>query len=67
MSETVLYAAPGTCARVPAIVLEEMGMAFETRVIRFLKGEHKSLTLRVRPVKASNDIATPTRENFSVW
>ena len=42
MSDTVLYAAPGTCARVPAIVLEEMGIPFETRVIRFMRGEHKS-------------------------
>ncbi len=38
----VLYTAPETCGRVTAIALEEAGVAFETRVIRFLKGEHKS-------------------------
>lgn len=42
MSETVLYMAPYTCARVTAIALEEAGVAFDTRLIRFLKGEHKS-------------------------
>ncbi len=42
MTETVLFAAPGTCARVTAIALEEAGRPFESRVIRFLKGEHKS-------------------------
>lgn len=41
MSGTVLYAAPGTCARVTAIALEELGLQFETRVIRFMRGEHK--------------------------
>lgn len=42
MPETKLYMAPGTCARVSAICLEEAGIDFETVVIRFLKGEHKS-------------------------
>lgn len=42
MTDTVLYSAPGTCGRVSAIVLEEIELPFETRVIRFLKGEHKS-------------------------
>jgi len=42
VTETILYSAPGTCGRVSAIVLEEAGVPFETRVIRFLKGEHKS-------------------------
>ncbi|NIB43431.1 glutathione S-transferase family protein [Pseudomaricurvus alkylphenolicus] len=42
MSEIVLYMAPGTCARVTAIALEELGLEYETRVVRFLKGEHKS-------------------------
>jgi glutathione S-transferase len=42
MSEIKLYMAPGTCARVPCITLEEIGADFETIVIRFLKGEHKS-------------------------
>lgn len=42
MSDITLYIAPGTCARVPCILLEEIGAEFETRVIRFMRGEHKS-------------------------
>jgi glutathione S-transferase len=41
MNDIILYSAPGTCARVTAIVLEELGLDFETRVIRFMRGEHK--------------------------
>ena len=41
MSKTILYAAPGTCARVTCIALEEIGLEFETRLIRFMRGEHK--------------------------
>ncbi len=37
-----LYFAPGTCARVPMVALEEIGQPFETALIKFLKGEHKS-------------------------
>ena len=36
-----LYAAPGTCARVPMITLEEAGADYELALIRFLKGAHK--------------------------
>jgi len=42
MSDIILYMAPGTCARVPCILLEESGAVFETRVLRFMRGEHKS-------------------------
>ncbi len=42
MSDIQLYMAPGTCARVPSICLEEAGQKFESVVIRFMKGEHKS-------------------------
>ncbi len=42
MSDTILYMAPYTCARVTAIALEEAGVAFDTCLVRFLKGEHKS-------------------------
>ena len=38
----VLYVAPGSCARVPTIALEEIGVAFDTRLVRFMAGEHKS-------------------------
>jgi len=34
--------APGTCALVPAICLEEAGQSFESIVVRFMRGEHKS-------------------------
>ena len=42
MSSIQLYMAPGTCARVTCIALEEVGEPFETILIRFMKGEHKS-------------------------
>ena len=42
MTEITLFHAPQTCARVPTIALEEIGVPFETRLVRFLKGEHKS-------------------------
>ena len=44
MADITLYMAPGTCARVASIALEEAGLEFETRVVRFMKGEHKSPT-----------------------
>lgn len=37
----VLHFAPGTCARVPLIALEEIGVPFETRLVAFMKGEHR--------------------------
>jgi glutathione S-transferase len=39
---TTLYIAPYTCARVTMIALEEAGVAFDTEVVRFMRGEHKS-------------------------
>ena len=42
MPDIKLYMAPGTCARVPTITLEEVGERFDSVLIRFLKGEHKS-------------------------
>lgn len=36
-----LYFAPGTCARVPLIALEEIGAPFETRLVAFMAGEHR--------------------------
>ncbi len=38
----VLHMAPFTCARVTAIALEEAGLTFDTRPVRFVRGEHKS-------------------------
>ncbi|MFK7828717.1 MAG: glutathione S-transferase family protein [Congregibacter sp.] len=37
-----LYAAPGTCARVTCIALEEIGLPFDYCPVVFMKGEHKS-------------------------
>lgn len=42
MTGITLWFAPGTCARVTAIALEEAGAAFDTRVIAFMRGEHRS-------------------------
>lgn len=36
-----LFAAPGSCSRVPLITLEEAQVPFELRLVRFLRGEHK--------------------------
>jgi glutathione S-transferase len=43
---TVLYTAPYTCGRVAAVALEEAGVEFETSLVRFMKGEHKSPEFR---------------------
>ena len=37
-----LFMAPGSCSRVPLIALEEIGAPFETRLIAFMAGEHRS-------------------------
>jgi glutathione S-transferase len=39
---TTLYFAPGTCARVSLIALEETGHPFETRVVAFMRGDHRA-------------------------
>lgn len=42
MADILLYIAPGSCSRVALISLLETGASFDTAVIRFMKGEHKS-------------------------
>jgi glutathione S-transferase len=37
-----LYFAPGTCARVPLIALEEIGCPYALEVVAFMKGQHRS-------------------------
>ncbi len=37
-----LYFAPGACSRVPLITLEEIGILFDTQLVTFMKGEHRS-------------------------
>lgn len=48
---TILYMAPYTCARVAAIALEEAGVEFDTRLVRFMRGEHKSAEFKKRNPK----------------
>ena len=42
MQKMTLFVAPNTCARVPTIALEEIGVAFETKLIRTAIGQQKS-------------------------
>lgn len=42
MPELTLCYAPGTCARVALIALEEAGVTFDARVVKFAKAEHRS-------------------------
>ncbi len=42
MVDIPLFIAPGSCSRVPTIVLGETQQPFESRVVRFMRGEHKS-------------------------
>lgn len=46
MTTLELYFAPSTCARVPLIALEEIGLPYKTRLVRFMMGEHKSADYR---------------------
>ena len=46
-----LWMAPYTCARVTAIALEEAGVEFETQLVRFVRGEHKSAAFKARNPK----------------
>ena len=41
MTVHTLYYAPGTCARVPLIALEEVGQPFEARLVAFMRGDHR--------------------------
>lgn len=42
MTDIILYAAPGSCSRVPCIALEEIGLPFDYQPVVFMQGEHKS-------------------------
>ena len=46
-----LWMAPYTCARVTAIALEEAEVEFETQLVRFMRGEHKSAAFKARNPK----------------
>lgn len=50
MPELTLFVAPNTCARVPTIALEQIGVPFETKLLRVAKNEQKSPEfLRLNP------------------
>jgi glutathione S-transferase len=42
MTSIILYTAPNTCAKVPLILLEEIGLQFENRMVNLPLGEHKA-------------------------
>ena len=42
MPDLKLFVAPNTCARVPTIALEEIGVSFDTHLVRVAKNEQKS-------------------------
>jgi glutathione S-transferase len=42
MTSITLHFAPNTCARVPLVALEEIGIAFSVEIIAFMKGQHRS-------------------------
>lgn len=42
MTDIQLFTTPGTCGRVTSIALEELGLNYESRLVRIDKGEHKS-------------------------
>lgn len=46
MTELVLHFAPGSCSRVPLIALIEAGAPYETKLMRFGKGESRSSEYR---------------------
>ena len=51
MVQSILSFAPGSCARVPLIALEEAGADFSLQTIAFMAGEHKSPEFRQRNPK----------------
>jgi glutathione S-transferase len=56
-----LYFAPGTCARVSLIALEEIGEPFETQLVSFMAGDHRSEAyLAVNPAGVVPTLVTPT-------
>ena len=46
MADLLLYMAPGSCSRVSLTALLETGADFETSLVRFMKGDHKSPAFR---------------------
>lgn len=42
MQQLKLFFAPGACSRVPLIILEKIGKPFETKLMAFMRGDHRS-------------------------
>ena len=50
MHDLKLFVAPGSCARVPTVALEEIGVAFDTELVRTAANQQKSPAfLKVNP------------------
>lgn len=70
MPKFLLFVAPGTCARVPTIALEEIGVPYETRLVRLpLKEQKKPDFLAINPkgkVPALLIDGVPLTENVAI-
>ena len=65
-----LFAAPGSCSRVPLITLEEANASYELKLVRFMKGAHKQADyLALNPKGKVPCLATdegPLTENVAI-
>ncbi|MEL7344773.1 MAG: glutathione S-transferase family protein [Pseudomonadota bacterium] len=70
MPDMKLFVAPNTCARVPTIALEEIGVPFETELVRTLAGQQNTPEFRkVNPkgkVPALLIDGAPLTENVAI-
>ncbi|PVH28696.1 glutathione S-transferase family protein [Pararhodobacter oceanensis] len=70
MPKLTLYVAPGSCARVPTIALEEIGVPFATELVRFKAQQHKSEAYRALNPKGKVPVlvvdSTPLTENVAI-
>lgn len=70
MSDLILFVAPNTCARVPTIALEEIGIPFETELVRTAANQQNSPEyLKVNPkgkVPALLIDGAPLTENVAI-
>ena len=70
MQNLMLFVAPNTCARVPTIALEEIGVAFGTSLVRTAAGQqHSPAFLQVNPkgkVPALLVDGSPLPENVAI-
>ena len=46
MKQLKLFFAPGACSRVPLVMLEKIGEAFDTELVVFMRGDHRSAAFR---------------------